>query len=77
MISVVLVSPVQIREMLDDDDADATLQAGGGQCAGFWDDELQTIFVDSTMSRQRQWEAYFHELYHAVHDTAERNRGGI
>lgn len=69
VVRVFLVTPAQILDMLDGEEKDAV--------AGFWDDEEFAIYVDSTVSRRRQWEIYFHELQHAVHDVSELNRGGI
>ena len=66
---VVLVTPTQMQDLLDEDELGGT--------AACWDDDTYTISVDNTLSRSAQWEAYFHELYHAVHDIAERNRGKI
>ena len=69
VVRVFLVTPTQMAEILEIDDKDTV--------AGFWDDEEWAIYIDSSLSVKGQWEAYFHELIHAVHDTAEINRGGI
>jgi len=69
VVRIFLLTPSQISDTLEIDEKNTV--------AGWWDDEEWAIYIDSTVSRQRQWEAYFHELIHAVHDTAEVNRGGI
>jgi len=68
-VRVLLVAPTQLQEILEEDDPHLA--------AGCWSIEDYHIYIDNTLSRQRQWETYFHELQHAVHDIAELNRGGI
>jgi len=69
LVKIEIITPTQIAEILEIEEKDAV--------AGFWDDDDWVIYIDGSVSRKRQWEAYFHELIHAVHDTAELNRGGI
>ncbi len=45
--------------------------------AGAWDKTTNTIWIDKTMSLQRRWAAYMHELMHALVDAYEEERGGI
>jgi len=66
---VFLVSPSHLQEIADDDEPNSS--------AGCWVTEDVAIYIDNTLTLKRQWETYFHELQHAVHDIAELNRGGI
>ena len=45
--------------------------------AGAWVDTQRTIYIDKSLSKQRQWEVYWHELLHAVLDIGTLDRGGI
>lgn len=65
-VGVILVTRTQMQEITDDEEKDMT--------AACWDTDTMTIYVDNSLSRSKMWEAYFHELYHAVHDVAEKNR---
>jgi len=71
VVRVVLLTPSQIREAFEEYEAVAETPAG------FWDDDYCAVFVDSTLSLERQWRAYWHELLHAVHDIANLDGGGI
>ena len=42
-----------------------------------WDYQNLTIWIDKTVSLARKWEAYRHELIHAIIDTDTTERGGI
>ncbi len=39
-------------------------------CLGLWDDEDRVIYIRKGLSKQKQKELLYHELLHAVHDTA-------
>ena len=45
--------------------------------AGAWIDTERTIYIDKSLSKQRQWEVYWHELMHAILDISTLDRGGI
>ena len=45
--------------------------------AGAWVDTERTIYIDKSLTKQRQWEVYWHELLHAVLDIGTLDRGGI
>ena len=45
--------------------------------AGAWVDTDRTIYIDKSLTKQRQWEVYWHELLHAVLDIGTLDRGGI
>ena len=45
--------------------------------AGAWVDTERTIYIDKSLTKQRQWEVYWHELLHAVLDIGMLDRGGI
>jgi hypothetical protein len=68
-VRVAMLTQSEMMEVADEDEI--------GLTAGCWSVEDLTIFIDGTMSRQRQWATYFHELLHAVHDIAENHRGDI
>lgn len=42
-----------------------------------WDKATNTIWLDKTVSTQRKWEAFRHELDHALNDVRDEERGGI
>lgn len=69
VVKVAHVTPSHLQEIADDDEPNCT--------AGCWITEDMTIYIDNSLPLRRQWETYFHELQHAVHDISELNRGGI
>ena len=71
VVQVVFQTPSEMKRDAFPDHDDYTIQ-------GYWSgiDDMK-IYIDSTASRKRQWQIYFHELIHAAHDIAEMNRGGI
>lgn len=44
---------------------------------GAWDKSTNTIWLDKTVSLQRKWKAYRHELDHALNDVRDEVDGGI
>lgn len=48
-----------------------------GDVAGLWCPEKQAVYIDQTISLKRQWEVYWHELQHAVHDLHTIFFGGL
>ena len=44
---------------------------------GAWDKATNTIWLDKTVSLQRKWRAYRHELDHALNDVRDEVEGGI
>lgn len=48
-----------------------------GDCAGLWCPEKSRVYIDKTLSLRRQWDVYWHELTHAVHDLHTIFCGGL
>lgn len=61
VVKVLLVSPAALVELCDD-------EVELGQLEGLWDDDAMTVYIDRTLSRARQWGAYWHEFDHALND---------
>jgi hypothetical protein len=49
----------------------------GRNKGGVWDPENNTIWLDKTVSLQRKWKFYRHELDHALNDVRDEEEGGI
>lgn len=69
IVKVVEVAPDVLRHIAGD--AEKNLSAG------VWSSDELTIYIDKSVSRDRKWAAYRHELLHAVHDVDTIIRGGI
>ncbi len=41
-------------------------------CDGLWDDDERTIYIRSSLSFAKKKQILFHELLHALHDTARQ-----
>lgn len=52
-------------------------QTNVGDCAGLWCPEKSRVYIDKTISLKRQWEVYWHEFQHAVHDLHTIFFGGL
>lgn len=68
VINVQLVSAAELADLLDEEP---------GETAGMWDVDKDTIYVRRDLPQRRRWEAYWHEMLHAIHDIAIRDHGGI
>lgn len=49
----------------------------GEDVAGCWDSKIQTIYINKSLSMQRQIKAYWHELHHALVDLQLDDEGGV
>lgn len=66
-IRVVTLSPRQLAEVLDEEEEPSEDRSPGG-----WVSEDVTIYLDKTLSIQRRWEIFCHEVAHAAIDFARR-----
>jgi hypothetical protein len=62
-ISVVLVPPTQLADLLDEEQEAPEHRSPGG-----WKKEDMAIYVSSATTVRERWEVYFHELIHAALD---------
>lgn len=69
VVQVRLIAHRALADVMGELDKPRDLRSPGG-----WDVEVMTIWLDRTVSKRIQWETYWHELGHAVHDVALMDR---
>lgn len=72
IIQIKLVTNTELMLILKEPKTDSIKQY-----AGAWVDTDRIIYIDKNLTKAKQWEVYWHELLHAIHDIATLDKGGI
>ena len=79
-ISIKLITPTELAHITNETDSKNYMglrPIARKSSAGAWIDTTRTIYIDKSLTKQKQWEVYWHEMLHAILDIGTLDRGGI